>query len=226
MSIPHLLVYIHHLLTKPQEYEPLQPKDNPSSRSLGVSANWVLQHSANERLRSKEQMAKRRAYAGVHIVQAAPQLTGRNRFEAVRKRKRHAQQMNQHVLLEHGLDLLHGAIRRVPDYLMEMLVPFPTLLADIFVHTKASRAMVLSLRCFDDLLKLDLKGEAMDNAVGAVLERTLDVLKDLGPVSSANAAVAVSEQQRIESDSKQACIKTLTTLLTKKRCARCGTREA
>lgn len=221
VSIPHLLVYIHHLLTEPQgtqqQQQPQQPELSSASQSLGVSANWVLQHSANERLRAKEQQVKRRAYAGVHIVQAAPQLTGRDRFEAVRKRKRHAREMNRHVLLEHGLDLLRSAVRRVPPPLAEMLHPFPALLADVFIHTKASRAMVYSLRCFNELLKMDkdlaFPPETMEAVVQRVLQHIFVVLKDLTSV----VASAASEQQRLESDSKQACVRTLTSILQRPR---------
>jgi len=111
--VPHLMVYIHHILSLEYNVEDAQaedagakiskrPKregrflgeivdgmqtelDQPRAKSGNLS-NWVVSESATEREKAARRVRVRNAYEGIHLVEDTPQMTGRDRFENKRKR--------------------------------------------------------------------------------------------------------------------------------------------
>jgi len=234
VRIPHLLVYVHHLVSreatrsvKGQEMvdssEGMQGDFDGVKRRSDLS-NWLVHESAVEQAKVGSKVLSRNAYEGIHIVEEPPKLTGRDRFE--KKRKRSSKQVliatteaNRHLMIEHGLDLLLGALRtkkldKSVVFHRDMLGPFVEHLAALLQGSKASRTKVLGLRVINFLVPWQL--ESMQIYIEHICRNAMETLGKLGFSNSKGGGSSRSITTGASStaaDVAQECFKLLTTVM-------------
>ncbi|CAK8990159.1 Small subunit processome component 20 homolog (Down-regulated in metastasis protein) [Durusdinium trenchii] len=240
VRVPHLLVYIHHLVSS--EYKGAKTKrkrvklveeaedpvaDNLADRSVNLT-NWLVRESEAEQAKAQVQVRVRNAYEGIHIVEEEPQMTGKDRFENKRKRgskefKSATRKANRHIIVEHALELLVSALKHkrldqtVPSH-REMLDPFVPLLASVMRESRASRTFVLALRALCVLLSWDLA--SMREYAPGISRSIFKMLRKVGfSAGSASAGASASSigvsAAGTANDTNQECLRALTVLLRK-----------
>jgi len=192
VQVNQLLVYVHHLLSlqgkkslrtlgeKANTSEDMEEEDDNIKRKVNLSS-WLVNESRSAQRKS---LLRTKAYEGIHIVEEAPKLTGRDRFDVVRSRKMTAtKKANRHIVVDHALDLLLGAFRvkRLEQDNAEhqsMLDPFVDQLTELSTAAAASRTTVLSLRVLSQCLPWELP--SMREHIGEITENVLTLLQRIG----------------------------------------------
>uniref|UniRef100_A0A7S2WQL1 Uncharacterized protein n=1 Tax=Mucochytrium quahogii TaxID=96639 RepID=A0A7S2WQL1_9STRA len=232
VRIPHLLVYIHHLVSS--EFGSVQKSKKKRLETNGIEEDtvkrrvnlgtWLVSESETERAKAQERVTRRNAYGDVHIVEAVPQMTGIDRFE--NKRKRNSQKVikatkraNRHILVEHALDLLYTALKKkrlTSDVAQQrdMVNPFVDLLAKVCKESYASRTTVLALRVLGSLIPWELP--ALLENIEVITTGIFGLLRSVGFSTAKGGASASGVGASISStgaDASQECLKTLTVIL-------------
>jgi len=220
VRVPHLLVYVHHLVS--EEYRLELEESMDVQRSESVTSNWLISESKTEAMKAQRKVIARNAYEGIHIVEAAPQLTGKDRFDKKRSKTNALQatkKANKHIITGHALLLLLRffkvkRLRSNNEDHRAMLDPFVDLLLPVCRVAKASKTLVLGLRTLTLLLewKLPRLEDNMDQISKCLFKTLQSVGFTIGQGGATGSAVSTSLGTAV-ADSAQECMRSLTTLL-------------
>ncbi|GBG32245.1 Small subunit processome component 20-like [Hondaea fermentalgiana] len=169
-----------------EDNEAEEKAENDGVKRKVSLASWLVNESREAQRNALETSRPRaKGYAGIHMIEAAPKMTGRDRFENVRSRQplTATKKANRHIVVDHALDILLGAFRvkrltRDNEEHRGMLDPFVDLLDDLCTSAAASRTTVLALRVLTHALPWELP--RMRAKIGRITRHIMNLLQRIG----------------------------------------------